>query len=352
MLMAVLIPSVPAGASMSAVGCGDTLTSSVALTVDLTCAPGNGLTVDADNITIDLAGHTVSGDMVVDTHSRVTVKNGRLSGLSALRSAAVTLSKVAGVSLTVERLSTVIAEGTPSTCVINSIRVYLAYLTIDHCTVHGSGSFNQARQPAVRSSILSNGRLTFNESFGGVFTENVFDKFPVEMKWDSRNFTFRGNAFKNADTALSTDGILGGTWDTTVEHNVFSDNAIGMRASPNFDRVIVRDNVFSHNGTVGLFINNTVLPRQLYPVSGNVFSHNGHTPSGITDLWHQSIQGGLHVFNSSNTDGPDYPPITLTRNIGSGNAGHLIWGMGPQVADGGGNQGPCGPQPHTSLTCF
>ena len=41
--------------------CGDTVTHSVRLTADIRDCPGTGLSVGADGITIDLAGHTIDG---------------------------------------------------------------------------------------------------------------------------------------------------------------------------------------------------------------------------------------------------------------------------------------------------
>src|SRR5262249_12531130 len=46
----------------TAVHCGQTLTSSVRLANDLSGCPDEGLIIGADNITIDLNGHTVAGD--------------------------------------------------------------------------------------------------------------------------------------------------------------------------------------------------------------------------------------------------------------------------------------------------
>ena len=73
------------------VGCGTVLTSSVVLTRDLVDCSGDGLVVGADGITVDLGGHTVSGDGVPGTMSvdagvrvegrhRVTVVDGGVSG--------------------------------------------------------------------------------------------------------------------------------------------------------------------------------------------------------------------------------------------------------------------------------
>jgi hypothetical protein len=42
--------------------CGDTITADVTLTADLTGCQDNGLVIGADNVTLDLNGHTIGGD--------------------------------------------------------------------------------------------------------------------------------------------------------------------------------------------------------------------------------------------------------------------------------------------------
>jgi len=55
--------AVPGGeASASHVGCGDTITVDTTLDSDLVDCPNNGLVIGADDITLDLNGHTVGGD--------------------------------------------------------------------------------------------------------------------------------------------------------------------------------------------------------------------------------------------------------------------------------------------------
>lgn len=347
-LPAALTQAVPAEATV--LKCGDSIVSGRPLTVtldnDLNCPSGYALTMNPDNaflVTLDLAGHTVAGSILVYTASRVLVKNGRLSGLTASDSTTVTLTDVRGVKLTIRNRATVTANGTPSTCEIDSINLTQARLTADDCTLHG-GTFYQGT-PTVRSSVVSNGRLSFTDSGNGLFTGNVFDNAPVEVGWESVDFIFRNNVFKNAGTALDMGGVARGPWSSgTVENNEFNDNSIGMHAAPYFDTMTVRNNTFARNTTVGLYIDNRVTPRQSYPVSDNVFLDNGQAPSGATDRWGDPLRGGLHVVNSSVENGPPYlPAITLTRNTGSGNADYLIWASSRDVIDGGGNQGPCKP---------
>jgi parallel beta-helix repeat protein len=77
------------------VSCGETITADTALANDLVDCPNNGIVVGADNITVDLNGHTVDGDGVQfkpcarrdfcdvgvlnDGHDGVTVTNGSTS---------------------------------------------------------------------------------------------------------------------------------------------------------------------------------------------------------------------------------------------------------------------------------
>ena len=63
--------------------CGTTIMQSIVVQADETCASGNGITVGADGVTIDLGGHTLRGSgsstpVGIDTgaFSGVTIKNG------------------------------------------------------------------------------------------------------------------------------------------------------------------------------------------------------------------------------------------------------------------------------------
>lgn len=59
--LAIALGAFPAPASADTMACGTVLTSSVALTEDITCNGGDGLVLDAPGISLDLAGHTISG---------------------------------------------------------------------------------------------------------------------------------------------------------------------------------------------------------------------------------------------------------------------------------------------------
>jgi large repetitive protein len=93
---ALLVPG-SSQARPSDVSCGDTITTNTTLDSDLINCPDNGIVIGADNITLDLNGHSVRGDGVPvescpeaascdvgidnsDGHTGVTIKDGAVRG--------------------------------------------------------------------------------------------------------------------------------------------------------------------------------------------------------------------------------------------------------------------------------
>jgi len=71
-------------------GCGAVVTQDTTLTSDLLDCPGNGLVIGADGITVDLNGHTISGQIISGGspdqvgienrgHDDVTIRNGTVT---------------------------------------------------------------------------------------------------------------------------------------------------------------------------------------------------------------------------------------------------------------------------------
>jgi parallel beta-helix repeat protein len=76
-----------AQASGVQLACGTTITTNTVLRSDITGCAGPGLIVGADNITLDLGGHTITGTGVdagvrVDFHDGVTVRHGTVRGFA------------------------------------------------------------------------------------------------------------------------------------------------------------------------------------------------------------------------------------------------------------------------------
>src|SRR5438132_11034588 len=90
-LAAMLLFVLTGGQALAAnVNCGDVITQSTTLDSDLNCS-GTGILIGADNVTLDLSGHTVAGDggrlgqigiANTEGHDHVVVKNGAVTGFS------------------------------------------------------------------------------------------------------------------------------------------------------------------------------------------------------------------------------------------------------------------------------
>jgi parallel beta-helix repeat protein len=80
-VLALSLPVASPVASAQAVTCGDTITQSLKLTADIGPCSGDGITIGADNITLDCNGHTVSGSGTGSTGTGITVPAG-ISGVT------------------------------------------------------------------------------------------------------------------------------------------------------------------------------------------------------------------------------------------------------------------------------
>jgi parallel beta-helix repeat protein len=88
---ALFLALAPGSALANHVQCGDVITQSVKLDADLTCE-AQGLVVGADGVTVDLNGHTISGQgdpfeetlsgVQADGRSGVVVRNGTITGFT------------------------------------------------------------------------------------------------------------------------------------------------------------------------------------------------------------------------------------------------------------------------------
>ena len=63
---ALFVPHPAAGSAPQALSCGTVITSSTRLTADVLGCVGDGLVIGADGVTLDLAGHVLSGNAVED----------------------------------------------------------------------------------------------------------------------------------------------------------------------------------------------------------------------------------------------------------------------------------------------
>jgi Right handed beta helix region len=105
--------------------CGEVVEESVTLTANLNNCPGNGLIVGGENITINLAGHTISGSngskngVDSEFHSNVTIENGTVrgfgeSGILVVAGENVTINNIAANGNGGVGILTILVGGTTS----------------------------------------------------------------------------------------------------------------------------------------------------------------------------------------------------------------------------------------------
>jgi parallel beta-helix repeat protein len=232
--------------------CGTTVTQDLRLDHDLVCT-GAGLVIGADDITVNLDGHTITGSgtgvgIRVALRSRVTIKGGTVRNFET--------------GIMVANSSQVIVKNNDVTQTREGI--FLNGST--DCVVKDNRSFlNLIRGIMIRPS--STRISTRNDIVANVLTDN-----PVGILL----FGQPGNTFKdNTITGSTTAGILltsTGTSDNVFKANAISDSAVAVSFSAGWVDNSFFENLFASNGC-GL----------QGTTSGNLFRENTFTNNGADE---------------------------------------------------------------------
>jgi YVTN family beta-propeller protein/parallel beta-helix repeat protein len=283
-----------------ALACGDTITSNATLSADMNCS-GTGLTIGADNITLDCAGHSIFNSLTTNgdgagtgislaNRTGVTVKNCTLSGFNN------------GISLT-----------SSSNNNVNNNTISYPDSPVDT-----SGGFSGGGQPSgglddyqygiyISSSTgnnIANNNITNNivyggrRSLGGNFNYNVNSQYGIYLSSSSGN-TVTNNSF----THNKAVGARVGYGTTNVQYGIYLDNSSGNTISGS----IVSDNTVI-DGIIGLalaFINDDQYGVYLTSSSNNNILNNLLSSSKTYDLF-------IDDANVSSNN-------TLTNNTGTSN---------------------------------
>jgi hypothetical protein len=248
LLLLCLMPAFTPAAGPTEVVCGDLIAVDTTLTADLACPEGTGtaLTINAPDITLDLGGHTLSGDPYdtgVDVYNLdgVTIRNGRIDGFRT----GILFNNSDGAlaeHLTIQNLTIadtshfifgVVVVGSQDVIVRESlfdflpvahkeaVEVYASTVDVNHIRVDGGGagvgfSFIGACDP-------------LNGPSNGVVSDNTFLDIAVAGVWIacSSDLLIENNLFA---TTPDGNGLLGIQGDAPFEGAVS-----GM---------LVRDNTF------------------------------------------------------------------------------------------------------------
>jgi parallel beta-helix repeat protein len=376
--------------------CGATISADTTLGNDLTNCPGDGIVIGADNITLDLNGHTIDGDAIPGAddddagirnlgHHGVTIERGTVrefvhavvldgaSGNLVRRLTAVANGGVDdgraillrnGSDHNVIEDNDASRNGRSSIALLDSDANLIRHNTMSGNGVAGFGGFN-AHHNRVESNLVANNGdngLFWTESDDNQIDANSVSGNPesgILLDASSRNTVTRNHVFGNGDDM----NVFGD--DNTVTGNLVSD-AVGCDDGQGCGFGI------SVEGGANNLVAANIVARTLHsgirldaygsPAIGNVFRGNFVRAAGIDGIAIDPDQVGpvldtvldSNVTTGATDDGIDVesPATTLTRNLAVHN-GDLGIEAVAGVIDGGGNHaaGNGNPAQCTNVAC-
>jgi|tagenome__1003787_1003787.scaffolds.fasta_scaffold20721864_1 hypothetical protein len=358
-------------AAARTLGCGEVITVDTTLDGDLVDCPDEGLVIGADDITLDLNGHTIDGDAVspascpvegrvcdvgVDNsagHRGVTIKGGSIQQFTAgvvvtggddnqLRR--LTIAQTTNEAIAVARSARTLIEG--NTITDPGFAVVVALESSDTAVSHNVASGNDEEGLlvggtgiSVRGNVVSNGA-------NGVDVANGASGVRVE-----------GNVLRNVGDGV----IVGVVSDTVVRHNAVS--AVGGGELGGFGIILdgavgtTVDQNSVHVSGPGPAIYVAHLDAPTAPRDDRVTQNHATSEHADGILVDPDATGTLLAGNAalrSGDDGIDVdaPGTTLTGNLAAYNHDLGIEAV-PGVVDGGGNRavGNGNPAQCTNITC-
>ena len=393
------LPPAAHATSAVSVSCGDTITTDTKLANDLTDCPGDGIVIGADNITLDLNGHTIDGDGVsssfeeacpgggscdfdlgVDNsggHDKVTIKGGsirdfydgvQMLGASDGRVSNLTLSNNLHVGVAVLDSANIQVDGNSSSASAAGILVAVSRdIRVERNSLarHGAGI------AVNRSNHVRIVRNTASGNEAGVEISDQSDHNSIEGNFLSSN-SFAGVVADADDTRVNRnrafnngDGIIIFGSRNSVTGNQIVD-AVGCPDGCGFG--------ISLEGGAGNLIERNVVYRTSadairiaafepdVPTADTVVRHNrvlNATGDGfsVATEGDGTLSGTLierNVATGSGDDGFDIRSAAtkLTSNVALRN-GDLGIEAVPGVTDGGGNRatGNGNPAQCTGVAC-
>ena len=237
------LPAWIAPASAAVLSCGQTITQDTVLENDLSGCANNGIIIGADNITLDLNGHTVAGTpasgdqggVVLVGRTGVTVRNGTVRSFD--------------VGVVIEGGSANTVEG------VNAV---------ENISFENAGTINRGGDGIAILSSRDNRILRNNTVNNGPYSGIGI-------------YTQVDNAHRRATTGVSSGNVVDGNVVTgniqaRTPNNVVNNDNIGIRLEPGNTGNLIVNNRVTNNGLDGitLFVRNTFTV-----VRSNVVTRNG-----------------------------------------------------------------------------
>jgi parallel beta-helix repeat protein len=357
--------------------CGSVLTHSIVLTRDLTGCPDNGLVIGADNVTLDLHGHTVGGDGTLQDqcpgdqpcdvgidnsagHTHLTVRGGSVRDFALgvllvgadhndLRQLSVTRSFFGGIIV-------VNSSGT---------RVMSSTVADNGLTTDGAGIFLfTSRDSRIRSNRLTGngdaGLVALSQSDNNTIADNtVADNTNAGIVVDGT-----GNEVRRNGVARNGDGIIVTGDGNRIRRNQVVDAVGCLDGGCGFG-------ISLEGGSGNTVADNDVLRAQKVgirvdaftgPATGTVIRGNRVEDAGVHDIavdfehvgpvTHTLVLANVAIRAGDDGIHVDSAATTVTRNIAEHNTDLGIDAV-PGVTDGGGNHasGNGNPLECVNITC-
>jgi parallel beta-helix repeat protein len=387
-------------AQAGSVSCGATITTNTKLDSDLTNCPSNGIVIGADNITLDLNGHTVGGDGVpadpadscIDDgvcdlgisnsagHVGVTIRGGAVSGFDEGLFVRGNENRIQGVATANNStFGLIVGDSTRSRIDHNSsvddgVSGILMFDSsdnrIDHNSVTGTtgyampvfgSSHNRIDQNLLTGDqhgiLLESSDAHEGSNDNEIRANRISHGGSIEIDHSSDN-RVEENTLSNPGDGI----LLGEAEHTLVSDNSVTDAGVGFPDAGGFgilfdgaDDSLVERNAVTGGTGPAIFV--TSLESQ-GTSDRNVISHNvarSRFSDGI--LVNADATATLLISNIANENGDDGILVdaagtTLTRNTANFNQELGIEAV-PGVIDGGGNRarGNGNPLQCTNVTC-
>jgi parallel beta-helix repeat protein len=352
-----------AGSALAShVRCGDTITSDTTLDSNLVNCPNNGIVIGADNVTLDLNGHTIDGDgqltedcgddeicddgVVNDGHSGVTIQGGSVRefalGVLVLEARH---TRLLDLSVTRNMFPGLVVANSPRAQVERNV-VAANGLNTDEA---GVVLFASPHSRIVRNRISDNGDIGL---FAPVAEDTVFERNLLSgnpeagMLIDQSN----RNLFRHNRLSRNGEGITVAGNRNVITRNSVSDSRAGLPGDGGGLGIFVaagRDNLVEHNIVVrtnraGIQV--SLLPEELEggPPAVNTVVRRNHLRGNRDGVFVQTTARGTRIEGNhavgAEDDGIDVDSAatTLIGNHAVHN-GDLGIEAVPGVTDGGGN---------------
>lgn len=291
----------PAHAASVVVTCGQSITTSITLANDVGPCLGDGLVLSANNVTVDLGGHTVRG--------------AGTNPAGAADQAGVRLDNVNGVTLRHGMVRDffvgVLVKGGSR----NTVTSVTATNNVGSgTTVYGEGI---AMDGSINNKITTN-RVTFNGPYAGIDLINGSTGNLVSFNDASDNHIPAPGQGPDGAPGQEDSGIdaeSGSSFNTYDHNQVLRNGFFGISlADRNIDNDRTTNNFVRNNGNIGVNIGGN----GGHFVSGNVIDHNGYEQFGPSSC--QGCDDGIVMCGTCFGPGPSntVQDNAITSNNGPG----------------------------------